>query len=87
MQARVSRIRLYTSRWCAACEQAKSLLDLHGVGYEEVSLDGDPHVCCRLRALTGGASAPQVVVDDRPIGGYPELAALVRAGGLTAYRA
>ena len=75
----VPRIRLYTSRWCAQCEQARALLRLHGLAFEEIELDGDSHACCRLRLLTGGASAPQVVVDERPIGGYPELAALLRA--------
>lgn len=47
--------------------------------FEEIDV-GDPEACCHLRELTGGASVPQAVVDGRPIGGYGELAALVRDG-------
>jgi hypothetical protein len=37
---------------------------------------------CALQALTGGRSAPQIVLDGRPIGGFDELAALDRHGRL-----
>jgi glutaredoxin 3 len=33
--------------------------------------------------LTGMMTFPQVVIDDTPIGGYQELVALDRAGGLS----
>jgi glutaredoxin len=39
-------------------------------------------VYCELEALTGGRSVPQLLVDGRPIGGFDELAALERNGGL-----
>ena len=75
------RVRLFVSRWCAQCERAAALLERHGIEAETVDV-GDPDGCCRLHELTGGASVPQVVVDGRPIGGYDELAALVRSGAL-----
>jgi glutaredoxin 3 len=78
-------IRIYTTQWCALCERAKGLLDARELAYEEIDLTapaGD--VRQTLRALTGGLSAPQVVIDGRPIGGWDELAALDRDGRLTA---
>ncbi len=71
-------IQLYVSRWCAQCERAVALLERHGLVFETIDA-GDPETCCRLHELTGGASVPQAVVDGRPIGGYDELAAFVRA--------
>jgi glutaredoxin 3 len=73
------RIRLYVSRWCAQCERAAALLERHGLSYETIDV-GAPEGCCRLHELTGGASVPQAVIDGRPVGGYEELAALLRAG-------
>ena len=35
--ARMTRVRIYTTRWCGFCERAKALLDLREVPYEEVA--------------------------------------------------
>jgi glutaredoxin len=75
------RIRLYTSAWCGECARARALLEQHGLEYEEIAL-GDLEGCCRLHELTGAGSVPQAVVGGKPVGGYRELAALVRSGAL-----
>ena len=76
------RIQLYVSRFCVECERAVALLELQRLPFEAIDIaEGDG--CCRLHELTGGRSVPQAVVDDRPIGGYHELAALI-LGGLPA---
>jgi glutaredoxin 3 len=77
----VPRIRLYTSSFCGYCDQARRLLERNGIEYEEIDVGG-PGECCRLHELTGGASVPQAMVDGKPIGGYAELAALVRSSAL-----
>jgi glutaredoxin 3 len=78
----MSRLRIYTTRWCGYCARAKALLDAKGVAYEEVSLDGDPAFRATLLDLTGRWTVPQILVDDRPIGGYAELVRLERDGRL-----
>ena len=78
----VTRIRMYTTRWCGYCVRAKALLDGKGVQYEEVALDDDPEFRSRLRDLTGGWTVPQIVIDGQPIGGYTELWRLERNGAL-----
>ena len=50
-----------------------------GCAFETIDI-GDPEQCCRLHELTGGASVPQVVIDGRAVGGYDEIAALIRGG-------
>jgi glutaredoxin 3 len=78
----MARIQLYTTRWCAYCVRAKALLDARGLPYEEISLDDDAHFRQRLLELTGGWTVPQILLDGRPIGGFAELRALERSGGL-----
>ena len=73
---------MYTTRWCGYCVRAKTLLDSKGVEYEEVHMDEDPAFRAKLRDLTGGWTVPQIVIDDRPIGGYTELWRLDREGRL-----
>jgi glutaredoxin 3 len=76
------RITMYTTRWCGYCVRAKMLLDGKGLPYEEINLDDDPAFRARLYELTGGWTVPQILIDDRPIGGYTELWRLDRDGAL-----
>jgi len=78
----MTRIQLYTTAWCGYCVRAKTLLEERGLPFEEIRVDADPHFRARLEELTGGWTVPQIVVDDRPIGGYVELVALDRSGEL-----
>ena len=78
----MSRIVMYTTRWCGYCVRAKALLDSKGVTYEEIHVDDDPGFRERLQELTGGWTVPQILIDDRPIGGYTELWRLDRDGRL-----
>jgi glutaredoxin 3 len=78
----MSRITIYTTRWCGFCVRAKTLLDSKGLAYEEVGLDDDPAFRQRVFDLTGNWTVPQILVDGRPIGGYTELWRLDRDGRL-----
>jgi glutaredoxin 3 len=78
---------MYTTEWCGYCVRAKALLDARGLEYEEVDLGDDPAFRARLNELTGGWTVPQIVVDDRVIGGYAELRLLDRDGRLELLRA
>lgn len=85
------KIRIYTTRWCGFCVRAKTLLESHGVPYEEISLDDDPAFRQTVYDATGGWTVPQIVVACagsaeglrwQPIGGYAELWRLAREGRL-----
>ena len=80
----VSRIDIYTTRWCGYCVRAKALLDTKGIEYEEISLDDDPAFRRNLQELTGGWTVPQILIDGTPIGGYTELWRLDKSGQLDA---
>jgi glutaredoxin 3 len=76
------RIQIYTTRWCGYCVRAKALLDSRGYAYDEVHLDDDPGFRATLQDLTGGWTVPQILIDDRPVGGYTELWRLDHEGRL-----
>ena len=78
----MARIRIYTTGWCGFCTRAKALLDTRGLEYDEVTLDDEVGFRQLLLDLTGGWTVPQILVDERPIGGYTELWRLDREGGL-----
>ena len=80
----MSRIQIYTTRWCGYCVRAKMLLDEKGLAYEEIALDDDPAYRKRIFDATGGWTVPQVLIDGEPIGGYTELWRLDRSGQLDA---
>jgi glutaredoxin 3 len=80
----LSRVTIYTTEPCGFCRVAKSLLDKRNVSYNEVNLAKDPLGRTELVRMTGMMTFPQVVIDDTPIGGYQELVAVDRAGGLVA---
>lgn len=75
-------VTLYTTEPCGFCSQAKTLLQRRGVEYQEVNLAMDPSGRAALVDLTGQMTFPQVVVGERPIGGFRELLEADRAGRL-----
>jgi glutaredoxin 3 len=78
----MSRIQIYSTRWCGYCVRAKTLLESKGIEYDEISLDDDPAFRQKLFELTGGWTVPQILIDGKPIGGYTELWRLDREGRL-----
>ena len=71
-------VELYTAPFCVDCDRARALLEREGIAFEEIDLSSDLERCCALEALTGGRSAPQVVFDGVPVGGFDALARLAR---------
>jgi glutaredoxin 3 len=80
----MSKIQIYTTRWCGYCVRAKALLDGKGLAYEEITLDDDPAFRRTLQELTGGWTVPQILIDGTPVGGYTELWRLDKSGQLDA---
>ena len=60
---------------CTYCEQAKALLDSHGIEYEE-RLIGDGSVYTKqhlLEAVPTARSVPQIFLKGEYVGGFTEL--------------
>ena len=81
----MSRMTVYTTEPCGYCRVAKALLAKRRVNYNEINLARDPEGRAELVRLTGMMTFPQVVIDDRPLGGYQELVKADREGVLAEF--
>jgi glutaredoxin 3 len=62
---------------------AEKLLQKKGVlNLQKILIDVDPAKREEMMTRTGRRTVPQIYIGDRHIGGYDDLAALDRAGGL-----
>jgi glutaredoxin 3 len=77
------KVEIYTKMYCGYCWRAKRLLEGKGVEFTEydITLGGPRRDEMRERA-PGARTVPQIFIDDRPVGGSDDLAALERAGKL-----
>jgi glutaredoxin 3 len=75
-------VTLYTTKRCARCVTAKTLLGRRGIGYEEINLAKDPDGRAELSSRTGMVTFPQIAIGDRMLGGLDELVAADRDGRL-----
>jgi glutaredoxin 3 len=78
----MSRVTVYTTEPCGYCRVAKALLNKRGVVFDEINLAKDPEGRAELVRVTGMMTFPQVVIDGESIGGYQELVAFDKNGGL-----
>jgi glutaredoxin 3 len=78
----MSQVTVYTTEPCGYCRVAKALLTKRGVVFDEINLAKDPEGRTELVRVTGMMTFPQVVIDGESIGGYQELVAFDRDGGL-----
>lgn len=78
-----SRVVVYSTNYCGYCRSAESLLRRERIAFETIDVTGDAHARAELvERANGRHTVPVIFIDGKPIGGYRELAALVRAGEL-----
>ncbi|QJR13896.1 glutaredoxin 3 [Usitatibacter palustris] len=81
----MARVVMYSTAVCPFCQMAERLLRAKGVAeIEKVRVDLEPERREEMVSRTGRRTVPQIYVGDRHVGGYDDLAALDRAGGLEA---
>lgn len=73
---------MYTTAVCPYCVAAKNFLKSRGAAYREVRVDIDPVARAQMMEKTRRSSVPQIFIDGTHVGGYDELVALDRSGGL-----
>jgi glutaredoxin 3 len=76
-------IRMYCTAFCPYCVRAETLLKSKGISeITKIMVDSVPDGFKDMMELTGRRTVPQIYIGDRHIGGYDDLAALDRQGGL-----
>jgi glutaredoxin 3 len=73
---------MYTTAACPYCVAAKNFLKSRGASYREVRVDIDPEARAAMLQKTRRTSVPQIFIDELHVGGYDDLVALDRSGGL-----
>ena len=78
-----SRIQVYKTARCVYCVQAiRFFREVKGVEVEEIDLTGNWAARKQLMERSGRRTVPQIYIGETHIGGYDDLRALDRAGGL-----
>ena len=79
----MSRVTVYSTANCAFCSKTKSLLSKWNIDYSEVRIDTDESALAAFReAALGARTVPQILIDDKLIGGFSELTELHMDGEL-----
>lgn len=79
----MATVTMYSTGVCPYCVRAEMLLKQRGVTeIEKIRIDLDPEQRAIMMQRTGRRTVPQIYIDDTHVGGYDDLAALDRAGGL-----
>lgn len=81
----MAKVMMYSTGVCPYCTMAEKLLRSKGVAeIEKVRVDLDPARRDEMMQKTGRRTVPQIYIGETHIGGFDDLSALEKAGGLDA---
>ena len=75
-------IKIYTTSWWGPCIAAKKMLDDMDMSYENIDIEERGLNRDDLVKITGGHTVPQIIINDKAIGGFNELLQLNNSGKL-----
>lgn len=79
----MAKVLMYSTGVCPYCIQAERLLKAKGVAeIDKIRVDLQPEQRDLMIEKTGRRTVPQIYIGDTHVGGFDDLAALDRAGGL-----
>lgn len=78
-----NKVRMYCTAFCPYCIRAEMLLKAKGVDHiDKIMVDKIPNGFDDMIELTRRRTVPQIFIGEQHIGGYDDLAALDKRGGL-----
>ncbi|MBS3895766.1 glutaredoxin 3 [Silanimonas sp.] len=75
-------IEIYTTAVCPYCVAAKNFLKQRGVAWREIRIDLDTAARSVMLERARRTSVPQIFINGTHVGGFDDMVALDRAGGL-----
>jgi glutaredoxin 3 len=79
----MSKVTMYSTGVCPYCIMAERLLKSKGVtDIDKIRIDLDPARRDEMMEKTGRRTVPQIYVGNTHVGGFDDLSALDRSGGL-----
>ena len=76
------KIIIYGTTWCPSCVSAKRFFDEKNLHYNEINIENEGISREKLMEITGGHTVPQIVINDKCIGGFDNLLSLNQSGEL-----
>ena len=73
---------IYSTSWCPSCVSAKRFFDSKNISYEEINIEEKNITREQLADIAGSGSVPQIIINNRPIGGFDNLLNLEQTGKL-----
>lgn len=78
----MAKVTLYLTAHCPFCVSARELLTRKKVVFDEIRVDQDAEQRAIMMEKSGRRTVPQIFINDKPIGGFDDLAALDASGEL-----
>lgn len=79
----MQKVIMYCTAVCPYCVAAERLLQSKGVdAIEKIRVDLEPHLREEMMNKTGRRTVPQIYIGATHVGGFDDLSALDKAGGL-----
>ena len=76
------KIIIYGTTWCPSCVSAKRFFDEMNLSYDEINIEKENISREQLAEMTGGHTVPQIVINDKCIGGFSDLLSVNQSGKL-----
>ena len=80
----MNAVIMYSTRFCPYCIRARGLLQSKQVDFTDIAVDEAPERRLEMIERSGRYTVPQIFINDEPVGGYDDIAALNSAGELDA---
>ena len=78
-----AKVLMYSTSVCPYCVMAERLLKSRGVdNIETIKIDQNDSLREEMIQKTGRRTVPQIFIGEAHVGGYDDLSALDKAGGL-----
>ena len=66
-------IKIYTTSWCPSSVSAKNLLVELNIDFEEINIEEENISREDLQEISGKYTVPQIIINNKCIGGYAQL--------------
>ena len=78
----MAKVIMYSTGTCPYCIMAERLLTAKGAAIDKIRVDLEPAKRDEMTTRTGRRTVPQIFIGAQHVGGFDDLSALDRAGGL-----
>lgn len=82
----MNKAEIYSTAGCMYCNKAKKLLTLIGIEYKDIDVTHSFESACQTLEkkynLPGLSTVPQIIINDKYVGGYDSLEKMYKNGTL-----